>query len=103
MTKMWVYLKVAVIALIGLLSYFFIRSKAGKQAVLEEKRRNLEARKRVYEQADVDTSKQEERLVNRIDELDMQIRIEPTPNSPSSAANRLRKLMGWDSQGSGKG
>jgi hypothetical protein len=90
------YIKIAAIAIIGVLSYLLIISKAKQGAVLEEKKRNLEARKRVYERADANTAREEERLVRKIEELDERLRADrPPPPSNSSAASRLRDLMGW--------
>ena len=87
------YITVFLLAVAGILAYIF---KGRDLEALDERRRNLEARRGVYERTEADTRRAEERLARKIKEIDDKLaETPPRPDSASGAASRLRDLMGW--------
>ena len=81
MTKLVMYLKLAGVALAGLLAYFLV-ARQGRSKALDKKVRNLQHRQRIYRETDADTARQEAALEVKIAAIDAELaRERPGPGS----------------------
>ena len=82
------YLKLAGVALAGLLAYFLV-ARQGRSKALESKIRTLQHRQRIYRETDADTARQEAAL---------EVKIEATAALAwlrDNTDERLKALMSW--------